>query len=296
MKKGKFAIQTNSGDLDSTEAKVPKSSIERYFGAECISPAIKAIGVSRQIAARSGFSSHSHQCFELCLITKGQVQWWVEEEEFALSPGSIYLTKPGEQHGCAGDILQPCTLSWMQVDLLQVGGGAWREAFLTLTPRTWLGADLFVPQLAAILTECKNPQADSRARVKAHLTLFLTSLLRHHRHIAIPNAPQNTPLTELLAWLDEPSSRWPKVSDLVRVSGFSRSRLHELFLTHYGQSPGGVLTAKRLQVARERLLGSTDSITKIALDLDYSSSQHFASAFKKFYGLSPSAMRNLVMP
>ena len=47
----------------------------------------------------------------------------------------------------------------------------------------------------------------------------------------------------------------------------------------------------RLRMALERLRGNED-LTTIALDLGYSSHSHFTMAFRREYGLTPSAYRS----
>jgi AraC-like DNA-binding protein len=58
-----------------------------------------------------------------------------------------------------------------------------------------------------------------------------------------------------------------------------------------GRSPRWYLLECRLGQAHEELLHGERPITDIALELEFSSSQHFSSAFRKLYGRSPSEVR-----
>ncbi|NJK83036.1 MAG: AraC family transcriptional regulator [Saprospiraceae bacterium] len=48
-----------------------------------------------------------------------------------------------------------------------------------------------------------------------------------------------------------------------------------------------------LEVAKDRLLGSDDSIKEIAYSLGFEHSHYFSSLFKKKMGISPTEYRNL---
>ena len=48
----------------------------------------------------------------------------------------------------------------------------------------------------------------------------------------------------------------------------------------------------RMNVAANRLIYSKDSISKIAEDCGYSSSEHFSYAFKQYYKIAPIKYRN----
>ena len=51
------------------------------------------------------------------------------------------------------------------------------------------------------------------------------------------------------------------------------------------------LTRLRLRAALERLAGGANDLTALALDLGFSSHSHFADAFRREFGRTPSAVR-----
>ena len=81
-------------------------------------------------------------------------------------------------------------------------------------------------------------------------------------------------------------SWWPRVDELIALAGCGRSQLFAL-AQEYWQCSLVFVGCQRIRQARQILLDQTDSITEIAVQLAYSSSQHFATAFKKETGLSP---------
>jgi transcriptional regulator GlxA family with amidase domain len=82
-----------------------------------------------------------------------------------------------------------------------------------------------------------------------------------------------------------------KVKNLSLSIGISRSHLTSLFNAAFGLPPHQWLLRKRLDAARTLLTEGPRSITEIAFSCGFNSFQHFATAFRARFGLSPSAYR-----
>lgn len=72
----------------------------------------------------------------------------------------------------------------------------------------------------------------------------------------------------------------------LEVTTFTR-----LFRAAHGRPPGDWLSWRRTALAIERLQHSDDSITAIAIDRGFSSSQHFAVCCRRYFGATPSRLR-----
>lgn len=81
------------------------------------------------------------------------------------------------------------------------------------------------------------------------------------------------------------------VTDLVKYSGFSRSKFYKLFYKIFAKSPGMYLKDYYLSKARYLLLNTDMSIVDIAISIGYSNPSKFSKCFKKEYQLSPSEYR-----
>ena len=82
-----------------------------------------------------------------------------------------------------------------------------------------------------------------------------------------------------------------KIKHLASTIGISRSHLTSLFKAAFGLPPHRWLLRKRLETARTLLTDEAGSITGIAFSCGFNSSQHFATAFRARFGVSPSAYR-----
>ncbi len=83
----------------------------------------------------------------------------------------------------------------------------------------------------------------------------------------------------------------PSLSELARIIGINEYKLKRGFKEIFQTTVFGYLSDYRLTKARQILLDRSKTITEIAYDLGYSSPQHFSTAFKKKFGVSPSSAR-----
>ena len=265
-----------------------QTKIERYFGRKCLCVPILAIGRSTQTKAREGLSRHSHEAFEFCLITKGSVDWWIAEKKFHLASNSVFVTKPGEPHGSMRGIIEPCVLHWILIDHRQLGKNPLRKKMATLPVQIRDCADQLLPYLNHILDECRSPKEDSREMVEANLRMFLSLLVRHAATSALPSKADGT-FPAIRKFISSSTNPDLTVLDICSQFDLSRGHVYHLFVRHLGMGPQAYLMERKLKVAANLLVKGGKSITEIAHQLNFSSSQHFATAFKKHYGMTPKA-------
>jgi AraC-like DNA-binding protein len=269
---------------------MPPPQIERYFGRNCLTPALQAIGQSRQVYAREELPPHYEVNFEIHLILDGFVHWWVEDEVYHLQPDSVYITKPGEMHGGVKNMIQPCSLTWLQVDATYLTDDLIRTELNGLNKRFWLGASELIGYVTTMLDECRTPQPDSGRLINAYLQLFLAQLLRQHRTRSEQKIypPQ---FADLLTYIETHLSEAITIEKLCTYSHLSRSRIFQLFDEYVAQSPVSYAMSLRIKRAQTLLQQTDQPITDIAYELGFSSSQHFATAFKRHTGIPPSLYR-----
>jgi len=78
------------------------------------------------------------------------------------------------------------------------------------------------------------------------------------------------------------------LDELASVAGFSKYHFHRIFTQRYAETVGDYVRRIRLEKAALKLLtDKRSSVTKIAFDSGFSSSQHFAKSFKTHFGVSP---------
>ncbi len=84
-----------------------------------------------------------------------------------------------------------------------------------------------------------------------------------------------------------------QLDDVARASHFSPYHFHRIFHALVGETVNEYVSRKRLEKAAKRLLSKSGlSITDISEAGGYSSSANFSRAFKLYFGISPSELRN----
>jgi AraC-like DNA-binding protein len=91
----------------------------------------------------------------------------------------------------------------------------------------------------------------------------------------------------LLARMESP----PGLPELARSVGLNEFKLKEGFRTLFGASVFGYLRAQRMEEARRLLVHRHLSVTEVAARVGYENPSKFAAAFRKHFGLPPSALR-----
>ncbi|WP_309023513.1 AraC family transcriptional regulator [Pelagicoccus sp. SDUM812002] len=119
--------------------------------------------------------------------------------------------------------------------------------------------------------------------------LRLEAVLHHHRR---ERAGVPEPLRIVRSIIETRYGEGLTVSELAREAGWSVAHLHDQFRTVYGSSPRQVLLDRRLNAAREYLVGTGDSIKQIAAATGFTHSSAFCAAFRKRFEVTPKAYRD----
>ncbi|NSL91128.1 helix-turn-helix transcriptional regulator [Chitinophaga sp. Mgbs1] len=83
----------------------------------------------------------------------------------------------------------------------------------------------------------------------------------------------------------------PTLSQLARSTGLNEFKLKSGFKTVFDSTVFGYLNDYRLNMAKELILTGDKPLSQIAYDAGYSSPQHFSTAFRKKFGVSPVQIR-----
>ena len=95
----------------------------------------------------------------------------------------------------------------------------------------------------------------------------------------------------ILHYLKQHVSTRIRMSDLVRVSGWSEKQIGRMFLRHTGQTFSSYLQHLRIQKSCELLKGSQHKVSLIAELVGYRDMDSFYAAFRKITGETPLAYR-----
>ncbi|MBN1809450.1 MAG: helix-turn-helix transcriptional regulator [Planctomycetes bacterium] len=240
--------------------------------------------------------SHKHEGYEIAYLVSGQVVWQVDGNEFEVRGGDLFVARPGEEHSGTADVMHPCVLFWTVIlpsapGLMMDGdeAGFLKDAF-DAGARVARAPDGLERTLESLLNELRS--GESPAATRSLLTYAIVLMGRGFKaggtpdHEAVP-AEVARALEIVRNELRDP----PAVPELAERVGFSVSRLSRLFRKHVGLSPGDYIVRKRIDAAKELIREGAGTITDVAFEMGFATSQHFADSFRKVTGLTPTEWR-----
>ena len=129
------------------------------------------------------------------------------------------------------------------------------------------------------------------------LELLVLCVDQYERSVNPPSAylKSNTDREKIMAARDLINERVeapPSLSEIAQAVGLNECKLKRGFKEMFHSTAFGYLTERRLNLAQRYLLDTRKTAAEIAMELGYSSPQHFSHQFKKKFGVTPNSVRN----
>jgi len=247
---------------------------------------------------------HRNEGLEVVIVVRGSVRWQTENRVEEVTAGSIFFTFPWEAHGSVEEFERghfwqyaifrvdeifrgrrrsfsfPEVFGFSEAEGTQVA-----RTLLSAHRRSWPAGKFLRDLFEELIAETKNRRAKNAAgKLCALARLIMVELSRIVGREELNSRPPSVThsvaqfLKVLAARCDEP---WT-LEKMANVSGYQRTHLANQIKHLTGDSPTRHL--KRLRVERARFLLSTtnDTITEIAHQCGFATSQHFARIFREF--------------
>lgn len=228
------------------------------------------------LAGNEKLLGHGHDSLHLIRIVRGGFVERVGERWAECGEGTIRVSSPNTLHdiqtngeGCELFIVELPSQASHRMAETSVGSNFVHSAIIS---------DVDEKLHQAIYTE-NEFEIESRS-------LEISARLSAHRYDSPPSWLQT--FRNELAGIELQKYSLAKLS---QKFGRHRSHVARAFHDHFGQTPGSLVRAARLAVAKLRLKSSDEPIVTLAYELGFSDQAHFSNAFRNRYGCSPSAFR-----
>ncbi|WP_227013527.1 AraC family transcriptional regulator [Paenibacillus psychroresistens] len=244
---------------------------------------------------------HHVSSFEFVYIEKGKASWETEQGKFETRAGEVFYTLPDEIHRGSLNIIEPCRFWWIVLQIPTVHAD-----------KRWLGIEATeAAQLLEILyalprvSKPQTPSLRSLQRIRAAIERsdplvsveVRISVLDFLLSLKLPK-PLDYISAELISSMEkikaEISTRldWnPRLEELAAIAHVSPSYYHKVFQSYTGLTPKSYLDHVKIAEATRLLKETKLSVTEITFMLGYSSTQHFATAFRRLMGQTPTQLR-----
>ena len=246
-------------------------------------------------------SHHCHSFYEIYYVDRGNCRFMVENNIYDLRQGDFLLIPPDILH-YTRYLDGPCKkygIYFRNNDISQQAAAAMPggSAFFQET-RIFQLPDAHHYQVELLLERMLTEEKIEDSRTEAMLYLQLQELLLFcSRNCSfLQEIPANIRTTDrqiVLAarYISDHYMEPISAADIASAAGFSPNYLSKRLREAAGIGVHEYLMFVRLQHAALDLVSTGDSITEIALRSGFSDSNYFKDAFKKKYGITPSAYR-----
>ncbi|WP_331769154.1 AraC family transcriptional regulator (plasmid) [Embleya sp. NBC_00888] len=266
-----------------------------------------ALGRYRYLRARPPLAPQRHDSLlVLALPVKGDVAFVVDDDPRTVRPGQALRIPPGRSYRTGVPVQPRGELVWL---LLRTGPesdlstGPLHRAVAALSaprgPDQWAVPDLIPGELRRLDNAGAPGDWLTTALLEHRSSVVVLELARSLERVrrettaasAPPRpgpAPVHPAVADALAWLEEHLSEPCGVQDLIEVSGLSEGRFYRMFREGTGTTPKDYLLRRKTALAYQWMRTEPDvTVSRVAHTLGFSSSQYFATVFRRYHGFAP---------
>lgn len=257
---------------------------------------VAVLGRYEYTRAHRPLVQHSHgEMLEICLLDSGRQSYIVEGEKQTLVGGDVLLVRPHEKHGSGLCPEEKGILYWLLIHIPKPG-----QKFLSLSPSD---SQTLISQLLQITPRQFKANAAAKnlrsifnvfdkntplriANLQNLILRFLLDILQY-----ATQKTDNNPTPEIkqaLSYIDEHLFEMIPLPELADKTNLSLSRFKARFKKEIGTPPAQYIMRKKIERSKQLLSSGRYSVTDIAMQFNFSSSQYFSAVFKQYTGVKPS--------
>lgn len=243
---------------------------------------------------------HYHSnIFEIHCLVKGKrittVKSEMETRSEIITGNEAFITFPYELHSTGNVPQNPCEFYAVQIDvtdkdnLLGLNKEYSNELYhrlLALKHRHLRMASNGFSLIRTAFNLFSSPENADRQCGVQFLTCFLFQL-SYLPSVDTIEKKLDTNMTKVLEYIENHLHDPIALYDLAEVSGYSLSRFKIKFKEEVGITPAEYISLQKMELAKKLLETTDKSVTDIAFELGFSSSNYFCTVFKKLINCSP---------
>lgn len=246
--------------------------------------------------------THFHDgMMEICYCDKGMQVYEVEGKEYQLKGGDVFITFPNEPHGTARHPEEKGTLYWLIVQIPEKESflhysdkesAVFTRELMGIKQRHFKGTESMKKMLDQIFTLHDEPlqQPLHKLQVLNLISNFLLAVIEYSGKKVI--RAQSDRIADIKNYIHSNIYRNLPIELLAKELYMSDSHFKSWFKKEFGMPPVDYILRTKVEEGKKLLqLPDGESVTAIAFKLSFSSSQYFATVFKKYTGISPAEFR-----
>ena len=271
-------------------------------------PHILEVGMKKNGAILfNTFLTTATEGLRIYYIIEGRFEWRINNQPYVFYPGDVAVVLPGTPFGSDKGSLEIGSFTWLhlgvqKLDNGQIFFGKWSGLsdsegaaigkILLLNPSPVLSRFNDAGKtIKCIHAELFNNEVAYQARVNHQIDELLISITRQMTRQSHSSRDFPKTFMHLEEVLRQNLSHQWTVEEMAALVGMGTTLFTERVKGYSGFSPINYLINIRISEAIKLLKRPDISVTDIALDTGFYSSQHFSTTFKKLTGFRPSEFR-----
>lgn len=240
-------------------------------------------------------------------VIEGKFEWQLHHQSCLLYPGDLALILPGQKFGGQKGFLEIGSIAWIHINVQNLENGQMilgRWSSLSESESHAIGKILSLNNssvlsrlheagriLQYIQSEIFNREIGYCTRANQLIDELFITITRQLTRQSTPARDFPKAFMQLEQMLRQNLSNQWTVEEMAAVVGMGTTLFNEKVKAYSGFSPINYLINIRISEAIKLLKKKDISLTDIALDTGFYSSQHFSTTFKKLTGYTPSEFR-----
>lgn len=251
--------------------------------------------------ARHPLFKHSHgELTEITFVLKGKQVYSVNNQFYAVNSGEVFITHPYEEHSSGSYPEDKSILYYILIDLEKhkndiVGYGEEGDFIVqninNIEKRVFRGNNNLKVLHKNIMNIYKSNHKYKQTLIKNYISQFLININDCAIKSTEPSTQSN--IQSSVDYINANIKENIKIDTLAKMSKLSVSRFKSNFTRQVGIPPHEYILRQKIEYIKNVLVTKDQSITEIAYDMSFSSSQHLSTVFKRFTSKTPKEYRLL---
>jgi AraC-like DNA-binding protein len=256
---------------------------------------------------------HRNGGLEVHYIAQGHLHWEIEGRQFLVPPKSVFFTFPWEKHGSSVEF-EPGHFFHFVVfrtrhpdernpEKLRLAGGfglsheEQAEIFsklLSVRNRCFVASPDFAWVMVRLTKELTQTGTLARTNIIALSRAVLCELVKNARSTESRGHTNRASEPRVLQFANELRTRCAEpwtLGSMAAACRLKRTQFEIVTRELTGDTPSRLLNRFRVRLSQLPLRNSQKTITEIAFNSGFSSSQYFSRIFKNLIGITPSQYR-----
>lgn len=245
---------------------------------------------------------HTHDFFEIFLITKGKVKHIINGSEITISEGTLIFIRPTDIHyyqKINDENVELINLAFPKKtinELFNYLGEGFQPNRLI---ETKLPPSIFLSYTETIILKQKFEKLhliplNLKSEVKTSLRVLLAEIMSNYFSKSFWYVRSTIP-----DWIEETRSEMQQKENfvngfnkMVEISGKTKEHLCREFKKHFNQTPTEYINDLRLNYSANMLISTDENIPYISMESGFENLSHYYHLFKNKFGIAPKEFRN----